>query len=260
MKSDLDDIVFEKRNKDYGSYILRKYYHRGVIISVSSAILLGFLVVIIPYFIYLEELKNGDVLRQSDLIDYYTNLGNPEDFPMPPESQANQDAVLPDISNLPEIKNEAPIVVDSVIAEDHLLESSMDSVIMDQIQEASSGPGSNLINEKSNVRQPENHIYDHVDKMPAFKGGGIEDFREWVKKKTKYPKEASIRGIQGKVLITFVIEKDGSVSNVEVVRSVDPLIDNEAIKSVKSSPRWTPGMVKSETVRVSYFISVNFEL
>ena len=260
MKSDLDDIVFEKRNKDYGSFILRKNYRSGVIISVTASILLGLISVLVPYFIYLEELNSKIYISQEVIFDDFLVPIYDKDLPEPPTSNANQDPILPDISRFPKLNREQPLIVDSVIAEDSFLESSMDSIMRDQIQQPTGGSGGPAKGEHSNVGQASNHLYTQVDKMPEFKGGGIEEFREWVMKKTKYPKEASIRGIQGKVLISFVIEKDGSVANVEVIKGVDPLIDNEALKSVKSSPRWTPGMVKSEAVRVAYFISVNFEL
>jgi len=99
-----------------------------------------------------------------------------------------------------------------------------------------------------------------VDIMPTFKGGDINKFREWVQKKTKYPEEATINGIQGKVYITFIVETDGTVSDVKVAKGVDPLIDGEAVKAVKSSPKWAPGKLRGMTVRVSYIIMLDFQL
>ena len=128
------------------------------------------------------------------------------------------------------------------------------------------GSGSNTLSGTGNGGGGEggagtgNGLYSKVDIMPSFKGGDINKFREWVQKKTKYPQVASVNGIQGKVYITFIVESDGSVSNVKVARGVDPLIDDEALKSVKSSPKWMPGMHKGKAVRVSYYITVNFEL
>jgi protein TonB len=96
--------------------------------------------------------------------------------------------------------------------------------------------------------------------MPTFKGGDINKFRVWVQKKTKYPEEATINGIQGKVYITFVVESDGTISTVKVAKGVDPLIDDEAVKAVKSSPKWSPGKLKGMSVRVSYLIMLDFQL
>ena len=94
--------------------------------------------------------------------------------------------------------------------------------------------------------------------MPKFKGGDIDKFREWVQKQTKYPEVATINNVHGKVYITFIVENDGSVTNVKVIKGVDPLIDDEAVKAVKSSPKWTPGKQRGVPVRVSYLIVLNF--
>ena len=94
--------------------------------------------------------------------------------------------------------------------------------------------------------------------MPSFKGGGLEKFREWVTKRTNYPQAAYDNKIRGTVFLTFIVEKDGSVSNVTVVKSVDPLLDDEAVKAISESPKWTPGLQRGEPVRVRYSIPLNF--
>ena len=71
---------------------------------------------------------------------------------------------------------------------------------------------------------------------------------------------ATINGIQGRVYVTFIVEKDGSVTNGKVVKGVDPLINNEALKAVMSSPKWTPGKQRGTAVRVAYIIMLNFQL
>jgi protein TonB len=97
-----------------------------------------------------------------------------------------------------------------------------------------------------------------VEVMPSFKGGGLEKFREWITKRTKYPQAAYDKRIRGTVFLTFIVEKDGSVSNVTVVKGVDPLLDDEAVKSISESPKWTPGLQRGEPVRVRYSIPLNF--
>ena len=94
--------------------------------------------------------------------------------------------------------------------------------------------------------------------MPSFKGGGLEKFRAWVQNRTTYPQAAIERKIKGKVYLTFIVEKDGSVSNVTIVKGVDPLLDDEAVKAISASPRWTPGLQRGEPVRVRYSIPLNF--
>lgn len=99
-----------------------------------------------------------------------------------------------------------------------------------------------------------------VEVKPTFKGGDIEKFREWVQKKVNYPQEAQDNGIQGRVYLTFVIERDGSVSTVNIVRGVDPLIDKEAQKAIEASPKWSPGLQRGRAVRVRFSIFLNFTL
>ena len=93
--------------------------------------------------------------------------------------------------------------------------------------------------------------------MPQFPGG---DVTKWLAKNTRYPMIAQENGIQGKVFVQFVIEKDGSISNVKVLRPVDPSLDKEAIRVVSSMPKWKPGKQRGKAVRVSYTVPINFQL
>jgi len=102
-------------------------------------------------------------------------------------------------------------------------------------------------------------IYDKVDEMPQFPGGD-EALRKFIGQKVTYPKEAQEKGIQGRVYIKFVISSEGNVSNVEVARSVDPLLDQEAIRVVKSIPQWKPGKINGEDVNVQFTVPINFAL
>jgi protein TonB len=98
-----------------------------------------------------------------------------------------------------------------------------------------------------------------VEDMPTFQGGDVRKFSEWVAKNIQYPAYAKENGIMGKVFIGFVVEKDGSVSNVEVLRSVDHSLDMEAVRVVKSSPQWAPGYQRGEPRRVRFSITVFFD-
>ena len=93
--------------------------------------------------------------------------------------------------------------------------------------------------------------------MPQFPGGSVQ---KWIAKNVKDPMIAQENNIQGKVFVQFVIEKDGSVSDVKVARSVDPSLDKEAIRVVKAMPKWKPGKQRGKPVRVSYTVPINFQL
>ena len=93
--------------------------------------------------------------------------------------------------------------------------------------------------------------------MPSFPGGTIELFT-FLSQNIKYPAECEKKGIGGRVSVSFVINKDGSVSDVEIVKSVHELIDQEAVRVVSSMPKWIPGKQKGEPVRVKYEVPVTF--
>lgn len=103
-------------------------------------------------------------------------------------------------------------------------------------------------------------VFIIVEDMPQFRGGTVDRFSTWVKERVKYPQIAQENGIQGKVFIEFIVEPDGSVSNVKVARGVDKSLDDEAVRVVSSSPKWTPGKQRGSPVRVRFTITVNFQL
>jgi TonB family protein len=99
-----------------------------------------------------------------------------------------------------------------------------------------------------------------AEEMPTFEGGDLNNFRNWVYGKIIYPKAAMEKKIQGKVTLKFVIERDGSVSNIEILSSPDQLLSDEAIRVMKLSPKWTPGKQEGKPARVYYILPVDFAL
>ena len=97
-----------------------------------------------------------------------------------------------------------------------------------------------------------------VDTPPQFNGGDIGEFRRWVQMNVKYPAEALGKNIYGKVLVTFVIEKDGSVGNAEIFKSPDKALADEVLRGIGKSPKWTPGKQRGEAVRVKFGMPVDF--
>ena len=113
--------------------------------------------------------------------------------------------------------------------------------------------------EESEGTPDPNKAYDMVDEMPQFPGGPSALF-EFLSKNIQYPKEAEDANLQGRVIVSFVVEKDGSVSNAKVVRPIDPLLDAEALRVVNSMPKWIPGKQNGEAFRVKYTIPVTFRV
>ena len=111
-----------------------------------------------------------------------------------------------------------------------------------------------------NHKEEEEEIFVIVEEMPDFKDADNNKFSEYIANNLKYPDIAAENGIQGKVFVAFVVEPDGSISNVRVVRGIDPSLDKEAIRVIKSSPKWIPGMQRGKPVRVSFSFPVHFSL
>ncbi len=99
-----------------------------------------------------------------------------------------------------------------------------------------------------------------VETKPKFEGGDANQFSFWVNQRLHYPPEAKQKGLQGRVTLQFTVEKDGSVTGVKVLRGVHPLLDDEAVRIVSESPKWTPGTVLGEPTRVVYNFPVVFQL
>jgi protein TonB len=107
--------------------------------------------------------------------------------------------------------------------------------------------------------EKDEQIFVVVEDMPEFPGGELA-LRKWIASHIEYPVIAAENGIQGKVYVTFVVDKDGSVSNARITRGVDPSLDQEALRVVNSLPKWKPGMQRGKPVRVSYTVPINFQL
>ena len=99
-----------------------------------------------------------------------------------------------------------------------------------------------------------------VEEKPSFKGGDANEFSKWVNSKLVYPEIAKENGVQGRVTLQFTVNPDGTVSNVKVLRGVDPSLDKEAVRVVSSSPKWKPGKQRDRAVKVTYTFPVIFQL
>ncbi len=103
-------------------------------------------------------------------------------------------------------------------------------------------------------------IFFIVEDMPSFQGKGLSGFRDWVMKQLKYPEIAAKKGIEGEVFVQFVVDKNGDVKNVVLMRGADPLLDAEALRVVKTSPQWKPGKQRGQVVNVAFTFPIKFVL
>ena len=104
-----------------------------------------------------------------------------------------------------------------------------------------------------------NMVFDVVEVMPQFPGGQIAMLKYFMEN-IKYPEQAMKKGIQGRVAVSFIVEKDGSISDVKPILSVHPLLNKEAVRVVKSMPKWSPGKQNGKPVRVRFNVPVMFKL
>jgi protein TonB len=158
------------------------------------------------------------------------------------------------------VKYIPPVVVDTIVPPGSDLPTSdqLETLpVNDEITATGSGSGGDMVGDGG---EPASDPFFIVEIMPSFKGGDINRFRDWVIRRTNYPQQAIDKKIKGKVQLTFIVETDGAVSNVTVVKGVDPIIDIEAVKAIEASPKWTPGLQRGQPVRVRYSIALDFVL
>ncbi|HSN50704.1 MAG TPA: energy transducer TonB [Bacteroidales bacterium] len=253
--SDFDDLVFEHKNRDYGAYQLRKRYNRAVITGTIIASLLAVAVILIPFLARPSSERiisggGGYIQVRMDRLQ-----PPPEEIYVPPAPPP------PAASKMPEtVEYVAPVIVDSIVPADQTQMitdaalASSDSDIIDVT--AGSGFGDDLLSGADGSGNEEPLFI--VEVMPTFKGGDLNKFRDWVGQRTRYPEEAITNKIRGTVFLTFIVEKDGSVSNVTVIKGVHPMLDDEAVRAISESPKWSPGLQRGQPVRVRFQIPLSF--
>lgn len=158
----------------------------------------------------------------------------------PPEPVKQTIAVVSDIINV--VKNDVKITTDF-----DFTEFSEDAIVVQQV---------GVTEEVAESDEP----FIVAEEMPTFMGGDLTKFREWVMERIKYPTIAAENGISGNVTLSFVIEKDGSLTNITVLQSPDRSLSDEAIRVLQMSPKWTPGKQRSTPVRVKYTLPVQFKI
>ena len=159
----------------------------------------------------------------------------------------------PETPQIPVLSDNIDIVDDDLQVEDNILnledEANLGVDIVDYVEQV-----------EEEVIEEEAIPFQLVEEKPGFMGGDANAFSKWVNERLQYPEIAKENGIQGRVLLQFVVGADGKVSNVKVVRGVDPALDKEAVRVVQSSPKWTPGKQRDRAVKVTYTFPVIFQL
>ena len=246
-----DDTVFENRNKEYGAYQLRKKYNRVVMIATLIGIFVISMAIIVPYLQASTSAKQKARDAKEVIAEMSEALQEqaPPPPPPPPPPPSEQQTV---------VKYVPPVVVDSIKPEEESKLMTSD----EQVATTVNKEVEEVVEQKQEevqVEQKEEEVFMVVEEMPEFPGG-LKALRSFLATAVKYPAVAQENGIQGKVYVNFVVNKDGTVSNAKVSRSVDPSLDAEALRVVLSLPKWKPGKQRGVPVRVYYTVPISFVL
>ena len=255
------DLLFKDRNQEYGAYQLRKDSARrhkwGIIIA------LGFFALVIWLPILYKQITES---RKESMVEV-TTLSNIE---IEKQLEKPKDIIIekpaPPLKS--SIKFTPPkITPDEEVQEDEELKTQEELNITDVNISIADVEGTDEengmdISELNNMVVGEDSTaapYTIVEQMPEYPGGETA-LRKYLSASVKYPRIATENGVQGKVYVNFVVDKNGSISNVKVIRGVDSALDQEAVRVIKMMPKWIPGKQNGETVRVSYTVPINFVL
>ena len=187
--------------------------------------------------------------QESSLLAENTEIIEEEMIPITQETPPPP----PEVAKIPVLSDQIDIIDDDIKVNDNILNLEDDSnigvEIHDYVEEV-----------KEEVVEEETIPFQLVEEKPKFQGGDANDFSKWVNQRLVYPEVAKENGVQGRVMLQFTVKTDGSVSDVKVLRGVDPSLDKEAVRVVSMSPKWTPGKQRDRKVKVTYTFPVIFQL
>lgn len=248
-----DDLVFEGRNKEFGAYVLRKNYREYLSKATFIAMTGFFIATMIPAIINFIASLNPPEKPQFKVIQY-TELAEP------PSIDKNKPIPPPDIE-LPKLTKTVKFLPPEVKPDEQVLEEPPPT-----IQEMKEAPPAaetieteNVVIESNTLVEDENQIYVAVEEMPDFPGGAGE-MMAFIKKTIVYPELAKKAGVEGTVVVRFVVDKDGNVSSATVLKGIGAGCDEEAVRVVQKMKGWTPGKQNGKSVSVQVSVPIRFKL
>ena len=269
------DKVFAGKNKEYGAYQLRKgtsgrNIKALLILVIAAALVGGFLAWKVieqkqaeEQQAYMEAMELAKLQQQAKKEEKKKEQVKPKIEPKKeiPVARETQKFTAPVIKKDELVKEENQVKQMDKLDDKVAVGSEDKEGVKDRTVEAVRSEIAVAAPPPPPAPKPEvaTKVFDVVEEMPSFPGGNAA-LMSYLNSNTKYPVVAQENGVQGRVIISFVVERDGSISDVKVARSVDPSLDREAQRVVKSMPRWTPGKQNGQTVRVKYTVPVVFRL
>jgi len=263
------DLVFEGKNHAYGAYQLRKETGKRNIqaLLVMFAIALAIAIVVAVKGV-VENAMKQDVAIEADV--ELSKLAEKKEAKAerkeePKIEKVEVEKVKSSVKfTAPEIKKDSEVKPEEELKSQEDLSKTNTAIGAFDVKGNDDAAGE-VLKAKEVIAQPEppkeeeQKVFDYAEQMPSFPGGQGA-LNEYLSKTIRYPVAAEENGIQGRVIVQFVVEKDGSITDVRVVRSVDPSLDKEAVRVAKSMPRWIPGKQNGSAVRVKFTLPVSFRL
>lgn len=264
------DMVFAGKNQDYGAYKLRMETSKrniwALVILLSTALLIGLgLVAKIQADkaaeerqAYMDQLELSKLQEQAKQEKKEEKIikAKVEVKKVVEQVRETQKFTAPEIKK-DELVNEENQVKDQADLDEKVAVGVKDQEgTKDRTDVAIRNDIAVNTNESEEKKEVAQKIFDVVEQQPQFPG----NLNQYLRDHINYPTIAQENGIQGKVIVQFVVERDGSITQVNVIRGVDPSLDREAVRVVKSMPKWTPGKQNGQAVRVKFTLPVNFKL
>ena len=269
------DMVFAGKNKEYGAYQLRKgtsgrNIKALLILVIAAALVGGFLAWKVieqkqaeEQQAYMEAMKLAELQEQAKKEKKKPEPVKPKIEPKKeiPVARETQKFTAPVIKKDELVKEENQVKQMDKLDDKVAVGAEDKEGVKDRTVEAVRSEIAVAAPPPPPAPKPEvaTKVFDVVEEMPSFPGGQGA-LMQYLASNIKYPVVAQENGVQGRVIVSFVVERDGSISDVKVARSVDPSLDREAQRVVKSMPRWSPGKQNGSTVRVKYTVPVVFRL
>jgi len=248
----LDDIVFENRNKQYGSYDLRKRYTLALMYALVfslSAITIAVVCPMIYYKYYQPEHTVVFVNDGSNIIDRI----DPRVDPIIPPPPVKVPVIAPPTFAPPKVVDEVDKTAPTMTATTEVIETTGATIEPIDLNKPTFDPIVDVIPQTI-------EIVNGPEEPALFKGGDLNVFHKWVQEQMVYPKEALDNNLEGRVVVEFTVGPHGMIDDIHIARSVDPVLDNEVIRVLKQSPAWSEPRQSGRAVKQHFFMPVFFQM
>jgi protein TonB len=252
-----DDMVFENRNKSYGAYFIRKVYSKNVMMAGVLALFVIFFGLAYPSIAAFFK-GNEEAIKKPKL---KTTVSLEQPPPINPDQPPPPSIPPPPVKTI--IKFLPPKVTEKEVVEEEKMPTIEEIKHNETGSENVEGTGEVVfeepVQEVVKDNGDANKIFNFVEQSAEFVGG-MEALAKWLSRNLKYPPSARRMGLEGKVTVKFVIETDGSITGVDLLRGFDGACDKEAMRCVGAMPKWKPGKQGGRAVRQAYVLPVTFKL